>query len=40
MSHIQIIEEKHQGKIFYCSSMLGQGTCFTIELGITTVLDV
>ncbi|WRH67748.1 MAG: ATP-binding protein [Planktothrix sp. GU0601_MAG3] len=28
----QIIEEKHQGKI-YCSSILGEGTCFTIETG-------
>ncbi|VXD23220.1 sensor histidine kinase [Planktothrix paucivesiculata] len=34
----QIIEEKHEGKI-YCYSVLGEGTCFTIELGITTMLD-
>ncbi|MGL6137391.1 MAG: sensor histidine kinase, partial [Planktothrix sp.] len=34
----QIIEEKHEGKI-YCNSVLGEGTCFTIELGITTILD-
>ncbi|CAD5966814.1 Sensor kinase CckA [Planktothrix tepida] len=35
----QIIEEKHQGKI-YCSSVVGEGTCFTVELPITSSLKV